>query len=207
MQVGDGSLDVTGLDGRRVRRDRNRAAVVDAVFSLLHDGFVPPSTEQVAERAGVSVSSVFRYFDSLDDLQRQTIEVHLARSAPLFEVPALGEGTLDERIATLVGARLALYRQIAPVARLARMRAPEYPLIAEALVGTRLTLVRQLRRHFSAELSALDRGDAGNVVALVDVLTSFESWEQMRRGSKLSERRIGAAWTRGIRAVLRDAAR
>lgn len=204
VDAGDPELDAVLLDGRRMRRDRNRTAVVEAVYALLHEGHVPPSTEAVAERAGVSVSSVFRYFDGLDDLQKQTIELYFERCAPLFEVPALGEGTLDARIATLVAARLALYRSIAPIARLARMRAPEYPLIAESLTGTRARLIRQVRRHFAPELAALDRSDAGNLVALIDVLTSYESWDLMRTVSRLSERRIGASWTSGIRALVPD---
>lgn len=203
MDAGDTMLDPAALDGRRMRRDRNRTAVVEAVYALLQQGFVPPTIEAVAERAGVSVSSVFRYFDGVDDLQRQTIELYFERCAPLFEVPALGEGSLDVRIRTLVTARLALYRSIAPIARLARMRAPEYPLIAESLTSTRATLLRQISRHFAPELAALDRTEAGNVVALIDVLTSYESWDLMRVGSKLSERRIGAAWTTGLHAVVR----
>jgi len=207
VDVRDPVLDRAALDGRRMRRDRNRTAVVEAVYALLQEGFIPPTTEAVAERAGVSVSSVFRYFDGLDDLQRQTIELYFARCAPLFEVPAPGEGSLDARIDTLVSARLALYRSIAPIARLARMRAPEYPLIAEGLTATRGTLIRQLRNHFAPELEMLGRAEAGNVVALVDVLTSYESWDLMRAASKLSERRIGVAWSTGISAILRHVTR
>lgn len=206
VTAGEQGVDAAVLDGRRARRDRNRTAVVEAVYALLHEGFVPPSTEAVAERAGVSVSSVFRYFDGLDDLQKQTIELYFERCAPLFAVPALGEGTLEARIATLVGARLALYRDIAPIARLARMRAPEYPLIADTLAGTRATLLGQVRHHFAPELRTLGRAEAGETVALIDVLTSYESWDLMRVGSKLSERRITTAWTQGIRAVLHGVA-
>jgi AcrR family transcriptional regulator len=195
-------LDNAALDGRRLRRDRNRTAVVEAVYALLQEGIVPLSAEAVAERAGVSVSSVFRYFDGLDDLQRQTIELYFDRCAALFEVPALGKGTLAERIDTLVAARVALYRSIAPIARLARMRAPEYPLIDESLAATRATLSRQIRHHFAPELAALDHAAAGHLVALIDVLTSYESWDLMRVGSKLSERRIRVAWTTGIHALV-----
>lgn len=202
MTVGGDAVGVAALDGRRARRDRNRTAVVEAVYALLREGQVPLATEAIAERAGVSVSSVFRYFDGLDDLHKQTIELYFERCAPLFEIPGLGEGTFDARVSALVEARLALYRQIAPIARLARMRAPEYRRIADSLARTRSGMVRQIRRHFAPELAALGSAQAGEAVALVDVLTSYESWDLMRSGSRLSERRVGAAWTRGIRAVL-----
>lgn len=207
MQAGDRSLDTTGPDGRRARRDRNRAAVVDAVFSLLHDGLVPPSTEQVAERAGVSVSSVFRYFESIDDLQRQTIEGYVERFAPLFELPPTGDGSREARVAALVEARLTLYRETAPIQRLARMRAPEHPVIASSLAETRTRLARQVRVLFRPELAGLSRERAAEAVGLVDVLTSFESWDRLRGGLRLSERRVAVAWTHGIGAVLHDATR
>lgn len=202
MQVVDGSLDVAGPDGRRARRDRNRAAVVEAVFSLLYDGHVPPSTEQVAERAGVSVSSVFRYFESIDDLQQQTIEAYFDRFAPLFELPKPGGDSQPARITALVEARLVLSRETAPVQRLARMRAPEHPLIAGSLAETRTRLTRQVRTHFRPDLVGLSRSRTDEVVGLVDVLTSFESWDRLRSGLRLSEERVADAWTDGVQAVL-----
>ena len=79
----------TVVDGRRARRERNRLAVIDALFELLVQAERPPSVEEVAAHAGVSVSSVFRYFENLDDLQQETIERYFQRYAPHFEVPAV----------------------------------------------------------------------------------------------------------------------
>ena len=118
------------IDGRRARRERGRAAVVDALFELLQERHTLPGVEAIAERAGVSVSSVFRYFDGLDDLREHTIERYFERFAPLFEVPQLGEGPLRQRIARLVEARLDLYDAIAPMAHIARLRALEMPRLS-----------------------------------------------------------------------------
>ena len=54
-------------DGRHARRARNRAAVIEAVYELVKSGKVPPSVDDVASEAGVSVSSIFRIFDGLPD--------------------------------------------------------------------------------------------------------------------------------------------
>jgi AcrR family transcriptional regulator len=116
------------IDGRRARRERGRAAVVDALFELLQERHTLPGVEAIAERAGVSVSSVFRYFDGLDDLREHTIERYFERFAPLFEVPQLGAGPLRQRIARLVEGRLDLYDAIAPMAHIARLRGSRYPL-------------------------------------------------------------------------------
>ena len=48
------------VDGRRVRRDRNRDAVVDALLTLYGEGNLEPGSAEIAERAGLSPRSLFR---------------------------------------------------------------------------------------------------------------------------------------------------
>lgn len=194
--------DDMAVDGRRARRDRNRAAVIDALFQLLHEGVASPSAEAIASGAGVSVSSLFRYFESLEDLQEQTIAAHFDRFGPLFEIPAIGEGSRDERIARLVDARIALYGSIAPVARLARARALVQPRIAQTLDGTRLSFSTQARAHFAIELGARPGTEVGDIVDLVDTLTSFESWDLLRSTKGRTDRQIRRSWVRGVAEIV-----
>src|SRR5438128_1011303 len=78
--------DVTGasaeVDGRRLRREQNREAVLDALVELFAEGLYQPSANDIAERAGISPRSLFRYFDDIDDLNRATIERQLAAARP-----------------------------------------------------------------------------------------------------------------------------
>ena len=189
-------------DGRRARRERNRTAVIDAMFALLAEGHFPPSVDEVAERAGVSVSSVFRYFDSLDDLQQETIERYFERFAHLFVLPELEDGGLDDRIEALADARLDLWESIAPIGRMARARAGDQPRIAASLLDTRRFLCQQLRGHFAPDLRGRTAGDAEERVALVDTLTAFEAWDLLHATHEWSRPRIRRAWLTGIRAVL-----
>ncbi len=193
---------LVAADGRRARRGRNRDAVVDAVYELLAEGVASPGAEQIAQRAGVSVSSVFRYFDGLDDLQEQTIAHHFALHAAHFELPDTGLGPLPDRIEGLVSARLDLYEQIAPIARVARSRALEHERISAGLAATRLQLADQVRAHFAPELAGLDATAAADVVALVDVLTSFESWELQRSVHGADRDGCHRAWVRGLDSIL-----
>ena len=79
-------------DGRRLRRERNRDAVVQAVLELVREGELAPGVEAVAARAGLSARSVFRYFDDLDDLCRAAIARQLALVGPILgrELPHQG---------------------------------------------------------------------------------------------------------------------
>lgn len=189
-------------DGRRARRERNRVAVIDAMFELLAEGHFPPAVEDVAARAGVSVSSVYRYFENLDDLQGQTIERYFERFDALLEVPAVPDGDLDDRIEALVDARLDLYETIAPIARMARLRAADQPRIAASLAETRRRFTEQVRRHFEPDLRGCGRAEADDRIALVDACTAFEAWDLLRGTHERGRRLIRRAWLLGLRAVL-----
>ena len=71
--------------------------MIDAVFALVQEGKVPPGVKDVADRAGVSVSSVFRNFDGLPDMQRQAFDSFQTRFAHLFVVDD-ADRALDDRV-------------------------------------------------------------------------------------------------------------
>lgn len=87
---------------RRPIQGRSRAtvdAIVDATARILvRRGWSGLTTNHVAEKAGVSVGTLYEYFPSKEALVRQLVERHLARA----------ESLLAERIATLAASGLAL---------------------------------------------------------------------------------------------------
>ncbi len=190
------------LDGRRARRAKNRAAVVDATLDLLESGVISPTAELIAERAGVSVSSVFRYFESIEDLKGETISRYFERFADLFALPEIGIGPLGARIERFVDARLTLYEKVATLARLARARSLEEPQLAESVRWARLVLFKQVSDHFAPELDLRPGIPAGDVADLIDSLTSFESWDIQHTSHKRSQESLRRAWTTGITALL-----
>jgi AcrR family transcriptional regulator len=192
-------------DGRRARRERNRAAVIDAMFELISEGHLPPPVEALAERAGVSVSSVFRYFDSLDDLLQQTVTRYFERFAPLFEVLPASDGDLEARVVALVDARLDLYEAIGPIARMARIRAADQPKLAAVLAETRRNLEAQVRAHFASDLAGRADADADDRVALVDSLTAFEAWDLLTGTHGRDRHLVRRAWIAGLHDLLSPA--
>ncbi|HWA64956.1 MAG TPA: TetR/AcrR family transcriptional regulator [Mycobacteriales bacterium] len=174
------------LDGRRARRGRNRETVVDALLELFREGDLNPSVATVAERSGISLRSVFRYFDDLDEMGRIAIQRHLDSVGFMFDLPELGKGSRSERIDALVGQRSALYERVAPVVRAAMIRAPFQPVISEALVARRALLREQLQRQFAPELATLPDDEQALVVSGADGIASFEVMELLRVDQKLS---------------------
>ena len=171
------------VDGRRARREQNRGAVLEALAELYREGVYAPSAAQIAERAGLSSRSLFRYFDDVDDLNRAAIDQQLARARPLLRLGADPGDPLATRIEQLVDARLRLYEAIAPAARAARTCAWRHPVIAGQIAASRSYLRRQLERLFAPELEAL--GDrAAAVLAAIDTLCSFEAVELLQDDHK-----------------------
>ncbi|HVV75747.1 MAG TPA: TetR/AcrR family transcriptional regulator [Mycobacteriales bacterium] len=181
------------LDGRRARRGRNREAVVDALLELFREGELNPSVAAVAERSGVSLRSVFRYFDDLDEMGRIAIGRHLDSVGHLFDLANIGEGSRSNRIDALVSQRVALYERVAPVMRAALIRAPFQAVIANALSRRREFLRDQSAEQFAPELATLSVADAAIVLSGVDVLTSFESMELLRVDHKLTTAKAAVA--------------
>jgi len=172
-------------DGRRLRRDNNRRAVVDALLMLYREGNLSPSTEEIAARSGVSSRSLFRYFDDVDDLARAAIVAEVDRIRHLTTVDAHPDQPLATRLSELATQRSVLWEAVGAVAMVSRMRAHRNPTLADALRANRAQLRQQVADVIAPELVAAGQG-ATTLLALADVLTSFETWRLLRDDQMLS---------------------
>jgi AcrR family transcriptional regulator len=168
-------------DGRTARRDRNRDAVLDAALELFAEDASEPSAAQIAERAGVSLRSVHRYFDDMSALARAAIERNLERSAPLFALADDTDGDTRQRVERLVRARLALYEEMAPLMRATRRRAGTNPVLAERLALAQEHLRSQVEHVVGPELATMPTPARRDIAAALDVLLGFDSFEHLRR--------------------------
>lgn len=190
------------VDGRRARRERGRLAVIDAMLELLQEGKVPPAVELIAERSGVSVASIFRYFDGLADLQFQTLERFRERFAPVIAVGDVQALDQRARIDALVRSRLDLYERAGTIMIVGRLRSLEHEPMVAASASMRALLADQVRGLFAPEIDASTPARAADLVASVDALTALESWDVMRKTHGRSRPQIAHAWTRGIGAMI-----
>ena len=165
------------VDGRTARRDRNRVAVLDAALELFGEGNLTPSATAVAERSGVSLRSVYRYYEDLEELLRASIARSLERNLPLFDIPGLGEGPLPDRIERLVDRRSALYEQVAGMARAAVLRARTNEIVRTQLETQMSRLRAQTEAMFAPELDALPADQRADLAAALAVVSGFEALE------------------------------
>lgn len=191
------------IDGRRLRRSRNRDAVVEALLALVDRGDLDPTIAQVADEAGISARSVFRYFDDVDDLVRAAIQRQQERLAPLMARRV--DPSLDRtaRLAAFVEHRAELLEAMGNVGRLARLRAPVQPLVAEELARIRSVLREQVRVTFGPELG--DGRAATLRLAAADVACSFEAFDSLVRDHRLSRADAAAAMALSLRSLFGEA--
>jgi AcrR family transcriptional regulator len=192
----------TSADGRNQRRDRNRDAVVESLLGLYREGNPGPSADQIAERAGISARSVFRYFDDADAMVRAAIARQQAHLAPLYALDATSDLPLAERIERFVAARMRLLEGMGEVGRVARSLAARQPLILAELARIRGTLRRQLTGLFAPQLDALAPGEREAAVAAADVVTSWESLDLMRNDQGLTREQAVAAMAAALLRLL-----
>lgn len=197
-----GNTSTPQPDGRVARRERSRVAIVDAAFALILDGKAPPSTDDIAERAGLSVSSVYRNFDGLDDIQHQAIERFQERFAHLLLDHPEPAASRAERIAHFVRARVELYRTAGPLMRLARQRALDHSAITNSVATQRSRLADQTLACFAPELSSSTPAQASNLAALIDAMTAPEAFDVMSGAHARTPRQIATTWATGLTALL-----
>lgn len=171
-------------DGRVRRGERNRDALVEALLGLLDDGIAKPTAREIAERAGVSLRTVFAHFDDVESLYAAIALRQRERLSPLFE-PIDSSGSDDHRVETLVAQRVELFEQIAPVRRASLLLAPDSPELTRRLAEVTRALRAQVAECFDPELAAAGRR-RGDLLAALDVAASWETWDGLRRVQGLS---------------------
>jgi AcrR family transcriptional regulator len=190
------------VDGRTARRERNRDLVLDAVLELFAEGALEPETAMVAERSGVSLRSMYRYFDSTDALMRAAIARNLEKVAPLFEIDGLGAGPLPERIERMVDGRFRLFEEIAPMMRATLQRAPANDLLRETLDQNLRAMRRQVDQMFAPELDRLEPSPRRETAGGLDILLGFQSFEHLRHTRGLSGGESRRVVHRAVAALL-----
>jgi AcrR family transcriptional regulator len=190
--------NATRLDGRVRRGERNRDAIAEALLALLEAGEVQPTARAVAAEAGVSLRTVFQHFDDMESLYAVCIETQFTRNRALYQPvdPAL---EFDARVRALVTQRARFYERVAPIRRATLQVAHTSPVLQRALATNAAGQRRELASLFERELAGKQRRDR---LAAVEVATSFDAWDHLRRVQSVSVASAERVVVRLVRAAL-----
>jgi len=197
------SADATPLDGRVARSQRTRAAILEALTTLLHEGNPQPTVEEIAARAGVAPRTVFQHFADRDAL----FEALSVSRLPYLRV-LMGRIDLDaplpERIAELVAQRVRVYEYVAPVRRAGLLMEPFSDKVHEALDGFRVHKRKEVERVFAPEIAACPEAERPHLVAALGAASSWSCWDALRTHQGLDPDAAAASLTHTLRALLGD---
>jgi AcrR family transcriptional regulator len=181
---------------------RRRRLVLDAFLDLVLEGDPSPAPAAVAERAGVSRASVFRYFATLEELRIEAMGRVFERFLDLFELDEDPSASGIDRIALFVESRMRFHETLHPLALLQRRHAADSDDAAALIDMSRNLLADQVRSYFRRELEHLSDDERDDVVVNIAVVTSVESWHQSHHSHGRSPARIRRAWISAIAALL-----
>lgn len=186
------------VDGRRLRSERSRQAIIDARLSLVEEGILVPTAQQVSERAGVGIRSVFRHFSDMESLFA-TADTKIRDQYQGLFAGGDREGSLEDRLLHAVEQRALAYDAIDNHLLATKAQLWRYPLLREQYARTQ----RQLRRDLDDWLPELKTLDAEER-ELVDAVTSFEHWNRLREHQGLNRKTSIRLTTRLLKRIILD---
>lgn len=184
------------VDGRTARSERTRNAIVDAHVSLITGGDLRPTADKIAKLAGVSLRALWSHFADMEALFTASAQRILDKRDESF-VPIPPDLPLAERIDAFARQRAKFNDMIGPAARASALKEPFSP----ALQHYRKLHVERVRD----EAKVLFAAEIGDDTTLLDALTAvstFNTWDTLRKPMELSTDQARATLTRVITALL-----
>ncbi len=169
-------------DGRRLRSERSKQAIIDAMLGLVEEGVLVPTAQQVSERAGVGIRSVFRHFSDMESLFA-TADIAIREQYQGLFAGGDREGSLAERLLHAVEQRALAYEAVGNHLLTTKAQLWRYPVLREQY--TRLQ--RQLRKDLDDWLPEL-KTLSGEDREMVDAVASFEHWHRLREQQGMNKK-------------------
>ena len=147
-------------DGRHLRSERTRLAIIEAYLEVLRRDLVTPTASHIADQAACSVRSIFGRFSDLDALRLAAADYAIAQGQA-EAVARNVDGDRPTRIQSHVETRarscekwLPLWRVITGLGQVAELRA--------RVVMVRRANITRMRLMYGAELSCLSEPRANS---------------------------------------------
>lgn len=181
-------------DGRALRSARTRDRIAEAMLDLIRAGNPTPTSEEVAQRAGVGHRTVFRRFQDMENLYVEINERVRALAAPVLAEPIPG-GPLATRIAVLADRRARVFEELGVFYRATEPRLAASP----SLQRFRDDFAVVQRHQLLAVLPELAADPVGLEAA--DMTASMDAWLRLRQTQGLSVKAAQAVVVAGLAAL------
>lgn len=188
-----GDFDET--DGRRLRSAASRERILAALISLIDEDVVPPSAENIAERAGVGLRSVFRHFGDMDSLYTAVMDRISRRYLHMME-PFRSAGWVNQ-VAEALERRMELFQGGLGYRRAADL----YRSGSETVRTGRQALDQILRTRLESVVPEAERSDIVWFEQL-DLWLSLDCYASLRDRRQMDHSQAKAVISTAVAALL-----
>ncbi|MCP4754616.1 MAG: TetR/AcrR family transcriptional regulator [Proteobacteria bacterium] len=187
-------------DGRTKRARDRRNSVLEALLSLYRQGKFDPSIKEVMEHSGVSRRTIHYLFTDIETLAKELQEYLRPKYEELHRFEAVS-GSLEDRTRTMLQHHARLFETISPTRRAAMTKVHRIKTIARSQRMYGMILREQAIQLYKDELPDAPE----QLIEILDMLTSWETWERLRQRQKLSIKKTCDILTHMILAQIRYA--
>ena len=169
-------------DGRRLRSERSRQAIIDAALALMEEGVLVPTAQMISERAGVGIRSFFRHYADMETLFR-AIDEQSRESVEAVYVGGDRDGTTAERLQHAMERHAEGYEKHRKMILSTTAQSWRYEFLRKNYARYQRGLRKDLD-DWLPELKQLSRSHR----EAVDAIASFEMWHRLREHQGLSKK-------------------
>jgi AcrR family transcriptional regulator len=187
--------DGVKTDGRRERSASSRRRILGAMIDLIESGLPSPTAEAVAAKAGVSLRTVFRHFEEMENLHLEIAAQVFERIRPILDQPLEHRqwpALLDETVAR----RAQFFEIIAPF----KTAIDVHRHRSRAISAQHRRITVMSRDMLAAALPA-DVVSNHSVFELLTLLLSIETWQRLREQQGMTVAEASESVLRASRAV------
>lgn len=168
------------VDGRRLRSERSKKAILDACQALMKEGRLVPTAQRISDKAGVPIRSFFRHFPDMGTLFRELDDSMRPEFERIFITESC-DGSLAERIESAISLHARSYEENKAITNSTKAQLWRYTVLQENYAKWQ----RRLRKDLENRIPELKDIDSGSR-ELIDALASYEMWDRLRQHQKLS---------------------
>lgn len=194
-------VQVAKVDGRTLRSERTRERIVGAALDLIREGEAQPRTAVIADRAGVSVRSIFQHFADTEALfiavaDRVVRDVlKLARAIP-------ESASLEDRVNALLEQRAEICETLMPLLRSAAIHQSGSASLAERARAGRMYARFRSEQVLRPELDRLPPAVRQETLDALTAAMDWETWANLRLQYGLEARGAAAVMRRMLVSIL-----
>lgn len=186
------------------RAARTRQAVVDALLALLEEGNLRPTAREVADKAEVSLRSVYVHFDDVEALFLAAAIRHQERMQQV-RGELVVTGSFEERLEAFIERRARSYEYDSNVRRAALLQEPFSPALREVLALGRRLINSQVDEVFAPELAEAGSSQGAFQRRAIILASCPAAWDDLRLRQKLPVEEAKDVVGNLIRSVLDSA--